>query len=80
MAAQGKVDGKPVTVALFDHPDNPRYANRIFTMNIPFAYQSLTLNLWKEPLTIEAGKTLRLTYGAAAWDGILSRQQIPGGL
>jgi len=68
VAVTGLVDGKPVTVALFDSPGNPRPA-RWFTMAKDFAYMSATLNLYKEPMTLEAGKPLRLLYGVAAWDG-----------
>ena len=56
-----------VTVALFDHPDNLRHPARMFTMNAPFAYQSATLNLWKEPFLLK--KPLDLRYGVAVWDG-----------
>ncbi|MGO8744905.1 MAG: PmoA family protein [Thermoguttaceae bacterium] len=62
-------NGKPVTVALFQYPENPRFPAPIFTLTVPFAYLSATLNLWKEPMTIEAGKPLLLRYGVAAWDG-----------
>ena len=58
-----------MTVALFDHPQNPRHPARMFTMAKPFAYLSATLNLWKEPLKIEAGKPLDLKYAVAVWDG-----------
>ena len=76
VAAQGTIDGKPVTVALFDHPTNPRHPNRAFTMTNPFSYQSLTLNLWKEPLMLEAGKSLSLKYGVAAWDGTVEKETV----
>ncbi len=76
VAAQGTIDGKPVTVALFDHPKNPRHPNRIFTMTNPFSYQSITLNLWKEPMTLEAGKSLSLRYGVAAWDGTVDKEAV----
>ncbi|MCX7886116.1 MAG: PmoA family protein [Verrucomicrobiae bacterium] len=59
--------GNNVTVALFDHPQNPRHPARMFTMDAPFAYMSATLNLWKEPLTLK--EALRLRYGVAVWDG-----------
>ncbi len=52
-AYTAKADGKPVTVAIFDHPSNPRHPNKMFTMTPPFAYLSATLNLWKEPLRAE---------------------------
>ncbi len=68
MACAGTADGKPVTVVLFDYPGNPRPA-LWFTMGKPFAYVSATLNLHREPLTVEAGKPLALVYGVAAWDG-----------
>lgn len=67
-AYTSQVDGKPVTVAVFDHPKNPRHPAKMFTMR-PFAYLGATLNLWKEPMELKAGKTLDVRYGVAAWDG-----------
>ncbi len=63
------VDGKPVTVAVFDHPKNVRHPATIFTMPQHFAYLAATLNLWKEPMKVEAGEPLTLNYGVALWDG-----------
>jgi hypothetical protein len=68
-AYTAKAEGKPVTVALFDHPENPRHPATMFTMTGPFAYLSATLNLSKEPLTVQADNPLTLRYGAAVWDG-----------
>jgi hypothetical protein len=62
------VDGKPVTLAMFDHPDNARPATW-FTMTQSFAYVAATLNLPNEPMTLAAGKPLHLRYGVALWDG-----------
>jgi|GEM_PF-216356 len=63
-----------VTVALFDHPSNLRHPSRMFTMNAPFAYQSATLNLWKEPFTLK--EPLDLRYGVAVWDGEQAAEEI----
>ena len=60
---------KPVTAALFDCPANTRHPARMFTMTQPFAYQSATLNLWKEPLALKSDQPLELVYGVALWDG-----------
>ena len=68
-AYSAAVDGKPVTVAVFDHPANLRHPARMFTMLGPFAYLGATLNLWKEPYTLEAARPLDLRYGVAVWDG-----------
>jgi len=62
-------DGKPVTVAVFDHSQNVRHPAAMFTMDAPFAYLSATMNLWKEPMTLSADKPLSLCYGVAVWDG-----------
>jgi len=70
------VEGKPVTVAVFDHPNNPRHPAGIFTMATPFAYLSATLNLWKEPLPLSAGAHLELRYGVALWDGEVDAAEI----
>ena len=67
-AYTAKADGKTVTVAMFDHPGNARRA-LWFTMTGHFAYLSATTNLWKQPVTLPAGGTLELVYGAALWDG-----------
>jgi len=74
-AYAAEADGKPVTVALFDHPSNVRPA-WWFIMAKPFAYLSATLNLHREPLTVEAGKPLVLTYGVAVWDGRVKADEI----
>jgi hypothetical protein len=74
-AYRSKADGKPVTVAIFDSPENPRHPNKFFTMR-PFAYISATLNLWKEPMTLKAGEPLKLSYGVAAWDGQVDAAEI----
>ena len=68
-------DGKPVTFAMFDDPKNARPA-LWFTMAAPFGYLSATINLWKEPYVLEAGKPLALTYGAAVWDGKVGAEQV----
>jgi hypothetical protein len=69
------VDGKPVTVAMFDHPGNPRPATW-FTMARPFAYLSATLRLHQEPLAVGADRSLQLKYGIAVWDGHVGRDAI----
>ena len=68
-------DGKPVTAVLFEGPGNPRPV-LWFTMAKPFAYLSATLNLHREPLVVEAGKPLTLTYGVAVWDGKVKAEEI----
>ena len=69
------VGDKPVTVAMFDHPQNTRPA-RFFTMSQPFSYLAATINVWKEPLELKPGKTLDLRYGVALWDGETDRQAV----
>jgi hypothetical protein len=75
-AYTAKADGKRVTVAIFDHPANPRHPNKMFTMSPPFAYLSATLNLWKEPLVLKAGEKLKLKYAVALWDGETPAEQV----
>jgi sugar phosphate isomerase/epimerase len=76
IAYTAPVDGKPVTVALFDHPGNARHPAAMFRMLDPFAYMSATLNLYREPLEIVAGKPLELAYGVSLWDGEVSAEQV----
>jgi len=62
-------DGKPVTVAMFDSPANPRHPATWFTMDSAFAYLSATLDLSRQPLAIPSGNPLELCYRVAVWDG-----------
>jgi len=68
-AYTAQADGKPVTVAVFDWPKNPRHPATWFTMDRGFAYLSATLNLKKEPFTVRAEQPVELRYGVAVWDG-----------
>ncbi len=56
--------------ALFDHPDNPRYPTGWFAMN-DFGYETASLPAFAD-YPLAAGETLRLTYGAVAFDGSAS--------
>ena len=69
------VDGQPVTVAMFDHPQN-RPAATWFTMTAPFAYLSATLGLKDQKLVLTADAPLRLRYGLALWDGAKNASEI----
>lgn len=75
-AYTANANGKPVTVAMFDHPDNPRHPATWFTMAKPFAYLSATLNLHKEPLKIEPHRPLVLRYAVVLWDGQVEAERI----
>jgi hypothetical protein len=75
-ACTAEADGKPVTAAMFDHPDNPRHPATWFTMAKPFAYLSATLNLHKQPLKVTGNKPLRVRYGVAVWDGRVEAEEI----
>ena len=70
------VGDRPVTVAMMDHPDNPRHPATWFTMVEPFAYLSATLGLHTEPISLRSGEKLNLTYGVAAWDGSIAAEEI----
>lgn len=75
-AYSSSVEGKPVTFAIFSHPANLRHPPRMFTMTSRFAYLAATLNLWKEPYMLEAGRPLELRYGVALWDGKIAHAAI----
>lgn len=69
-------DGKTVTVAIFDDPQNVRHPAGMFTMLQPFSYLSATPNIWKEPLELAQDKSLAARYGIAVWDGEIGTEQI----
>jgi hypothetical protein len=75
-ALTAEADGKPVTIAMFCHPDNIRHPTHWFTMAKPFAYLSATMNLHREPLEIASGKPLKLKYAVALWDGRAENSKI----
>ena len=71
MGYTAKVDGEPVTVAVFDHPSNP-VPMTVFTMGDgggAFAYMSATMNMHREPIRLAAGQTFAVKYRVVVWDG-----------
>ena len=74
-AAAGSIGGKPVTVAMWDDPANVRRA-AWFTMSKPFSYLSATLDLEQQPLSLEAGRPLKLRYAVAVFDGTADAARI----
>jgi hypothetical protein len=71
MAYTAKLNGQPVTVALFDHPSNP-VPMTVFTMGDAggaFAYMSATVNLHRKPVELKAGQSFVAKYRVAVWDG-----------
>jgi hypothetical protein len=75
-AYYSQVGDKQVTVVMFDSPKNPSSPATWFTMKEPFAYLSATMRLHEDPLTLESGETLMLTYGIALWDGHVDKKMI----
>jgi hypothetical protein len=75
-AYTAEADGKPVTIAMFGHPENMRHPTHWFTMTSPFAYLAATLNLYKEPLEVNSDKPLVLRYTVAVWDGRIDKSKI----
>jgi len=75
-ACSAEVDGRSMTVALFDHPENPRHPARFFTMAEPFAYLSATLDLSEHPLELARGETLVLIWGLLAWERPITPDEI----
>ena len=78
MAYTAKLHEEPVTVAVFDSPNNPR-PMLVFTMGDAggaFAYISATVNLFREKMELTKDKPLDFVYGVAVWDGEQSPQSI----
>jgi len=75
-AYTAEANGKPVTIAMFGHPENQRHPTHWFTMTAPFAYLAATLNLHKEPLDVVSDKPLVLRYAVAVWDGRVEKSKI----
>ena len=86
-AYSAEAEGKPVTVAMFDHPSNVRHPATWFTMLEPFSYLCVTLGLHHEPLKLSmtARKLSNemvveppppLIYGLGLWDGKVAAEEI----
>jgi len=65
-----------VTVAMFDHPANPRHPATWFTMDSEFAYMSLTPDLHHQDILLKEGQDLRYCFGVALWDGEVAANRI----
>ena len=75
-AYTAEADGKPITIAMFGHPENLRHPTHWFTMTTPFAYLAATLNLHIEALEVNSNKPLELRYAVAVWDGRFDKSKI----
>jgi hypothetical protein len=75
-AYTAEADGKPVTIAMFGHPENLRNPTYWFTMTAPFSYLAATLNLYREPLVVTSDKPLVLHYAVVVWDGRIDKSKI----
>ena len=77
-AYTAKLDGKPVTVAVFDNPNNP-IPMLAFTMGDSgqsFAYMSATMNLHRIAANLQAGQPMTFRYRVAVWEGEVSPETI----
>ncbi len=68
-------NGKPATVAIFDHAENPRYPTPFFVMNKPFGYLSAAPT-WRAPFELQPGQPLRLRYTVASFLGPPDRTRL----
>ncbi len=75
-AYHADIEGQPVTVAMFDHPLNPRYPSTWFTMGQPFAYLAATPNFEAQPRSLRPGESFAQTIGIALWDGRVEAEDI----
>lgn len=66
---------RPCAVAMFDHPQNPRYPTHWFVRNTPFAVLSPAL-VWDERFVLSAGQKLKLLYGVWLRSGEVTAHQV----
>jgi hypothetical protein len=78
MAYTAKLNGEPVTVAMFGRLENsiPTVAFTMGETGKSFAYMSITLNFHRQPLDLKPDTTLTLDYRVAVWDGEVSAETI----
>jgi hypothetical protein len=78
MAYTAKLNGEPVTVAVFGHPTNP-IPTMGFTMGDSgksFAYLGITLNLHRQPVEMKPNSSLTFRYRIAVWDGEVTPETV----
>ncbi|MDR0705486.1 MAG: PmoA family protein [Planctomycetaceae bacterium] len=78
MAYTAKLNGEPVTVAVFGHPSNP-IPTMAFTMGDSgksFAYLGITLNLHRQPVEMKPNSSLTFRYRVAVWDGEVTPETV----
>lgn len=75
-AYSAAADGHPVTLAMFDHPDNPRHPSRWYTKDELFAYLTASPGLQHGPIILTKAKPLRFRYGVAVWDGTVEAKRV----
>jgi len=78
MAYTAKVDGNPVTIAMFDTKDNPQpmFAFTMGSMDGEFGYFSATANLHREPVVLTPEKPVMFHYLVVLWDGEKTAEEI----
>lgn len=70
------VPGRPATLVVYGHPDNPGGAAHFFTMKTPFAYVSATQGLERETRVYHAGETFQLGYTVLVYPELKSPEFI----
>ncbi len=60
--------GAGSSVAMFDHPSNPRHPNAFFVMNKAFGYMSAAPT-FRQPFELPAGQSIRFHWGVLAFAG-----------
>lgn len=77
LAFVGRHDGSAATstVLFVDHPDNPRYPNKWFVRNQPYACVSCSF-MFDEEYFLAPGDTLSLTYRVVIADGDWSSERV----
>jgi hypothetical protein len=75
-AYSARAGGKPVTVAMLDDPQNPRFPATWFTLTQGFAYLAATLDLSKQPLVVSSDKPLALRCVTVVCDGPADAKQL----
>lgn len=78
MAYTAKLDNRPITVAVFDHPSN-HIRMTAFTMGDTgnsFAYLGAALDLHRVPAVLDADEPISFRYRIAVWEGEVSPETV----
>lgn len=71
----GKLGAGTASIAIFDHPTNPRHPTPYFVMNDKFGYLSAAPT-FREDIFLAKGQQIRFRWRVVVWQGVKRREEV----